>query len=353
MKKTFRYLVAVAVLLVASVIPASAQSDPDMFDILLDYINEDQNTALTRLQEDIAKGEKLVAQAETMDKNTQKFFDSSKKGKQKKGEKKSVEQKSLRIKAQKYYLKSYEQLYEIYKAVLDDAHFEYQADQAAAEDLMIQAETALQECDNKFDPYGKLVAKSLETKPYNTLKTDMATCKQKCISAGSNCYEALKLLAQQTEKKKREAAAEQNYWNQAVQTNTIESYNGYLSRYPSGKYVADAKKRIANLQQSMARAKRVTSDDPNEGLAYRIQILADKRQWNPSKLKKLYRGSLVVEETEREGFYKYWIGCFRSYQEAQDAEMSMRLKESFIVAFYNGVQVHITEAQQIESQLED
>ncbi|MCR5456446.1 MAG: hypothetical protein K6F33_15830 [Bacteroidales bacterium] len=353
MKTTFRHLFAVAVLLAASVIPASAQDEPDMFDILLDYINEEQNTALTRLQEDIAKGEKLVSQAETMDKTTQKFFDSGKKGKQKKGEKKSVEQKSLRIKAQKYYLKSYEQLYEIYKAVLDEAQFEYQADQASAEDLMIQAEVALQECSTKFDPYGKLGAKSLETKPYNTLKTDMANCKQKCLSAGNDCYEALKLYAIQTEKKNREAAAEQNYWNQAVQANTIASYNGYLSRYPSGKYVADAKKRIENLQQSMSRTKRVTSDDPNEGLAYRIQILADKSQWNPNKLKRLYRGNLKVEETEREGFYKYWIGCFRSYAEAQDAEKSMHLRESFIVSFYNGVQIHITEAQQIESQLED
>jgi len=353
MKKAFRHLFAVAALLVAGFAPASAQDEPDMFDILLDYINEEQNTALTRLQEDIAKGEKLVSQAESLDKNTQKFFDSGKKGKQKKGEKKSAEQKGLRIKAQKYYLKSYEQLYEIYKAVLDDAKFEYQSDQATAEDLMIQAETALQESSTKFDPYGKLGAKSLETKPYNTLKNDMAACKQKCITAGNNCYEALKLFAAQTEKKNREAAAEQNYWNQAVQTNTIDSYNGYISRYPSGKYVADAKKRIANLQQSMARTKRVTSNDPNEGLAYRIQILADKSQWNPSKLKRLYRGNLKIDETEREGFYKYWIGCFRSYAEAQAAEQSMHLKESFIVSFYNGVQIHITEAQQIESQLED
>ncbi len=353
MKKTFRHLVAVAALLAASIVPAAAQDDSDMFDILLDYINEDQSTALTRLREDIAKGEKLVSQAETMDKATQKLFDSGKKGKQKKGEKKTAEQKGLRIKAQKYYLKSYEQLYEIYKAVLEDAQFEYQADQANAEDLMIQAETSLQECSTKFDPYGKLGAKALETKPYNTLKNDMAACKQKCISAGNDCYEALKLYAAQAEKKKRESAAEQNFWNQAVQNNTVDSYNGYISRYPSGKYVADAKKRIANLQQNMAMTRRVTSDDPNEGLAYRIQILADKSQWNPNKLKRLYRGNLKIDETEREGFYKYWIGCFRTYAEAQAAEQSMRLKESFIVSFYNGVQIHITEAQQIESQMED
>jgi hypothetical protein len=103
----------------------------------------------------------------------------------------------------------------------------------------------------------------------------------------------------------------------------------------------------------MAKYKRATSDDPNEGLAYRIQILADKSQWNSGKIKRLYRGNLKVDETEREGFYKYWIGCFRTYAEAQAAEQSMKLKESFIVSFYNGVQIHITEAQEIESKLQD
>ncbi len=355
MKRIFRHLAAITALLAASTAPTLAQEGTDMFDILLDYVTEDQNTALTRLQEDIAKGEKLVSQAETMDKTTQKLFDSSKKGKQKKGEKKSVEQKSLRIKATKYYEKSYSALYDIYKAILDEATFEFQADQASAEDYMVQAETLIQEGSTKFDPYGKLGAKSLETKPYNTLKSDMAACKQKYVSAGNNCYEALKLYAEQTEKKNREAAAEQNYWNSAVQTNTVDSYNGYISRYPSGRYVSDAKKRIANLQETYASAmpRRVTSNNPDEGLAYRIQILADKKQWTPRKLQRLYKGELKIDETEREGFYKYWIGCFRTYAEAQAAEQSMHLKESFIVCFNNGVQIHITEAQQIEAQLGD
>ena len=78
----------------------------DMFDILGEYLNEEQAEALTRLQEDIAKGEKLVSQAETQDKTNAKFLDSDKKGKQKKGEKKSVDAKSNRIKAAKYYEKS-------------------------------------------------------------------------------------------------------------------------------------------------------------------------------------------------------------------------------------------------------
>lgn len=350
MKKILKPIAVLAFLLSAGVNSSFAQND--MFDILLEYVNEEQNTALTRLQEDIAKGEKLVSQAETQDKANAKFLDSSKKGKQKKGEKKSVEAKSMRIKATKYYEKSFEQLYDIYKSILDDATFEYQTDKSSADDYLSQAEASLQEGSEKFKPYGKLANKALETTTYAKLKTDLAASKQKFQSAGNNCYEAMKLYAAQADKKSKEDAAEQSFWNSTVSANTIDSYNRYINKYPNGKYVSEAKRRIANLQ-NMAKVKRCTSDNPDEGLAYRIQILADQKPWSAKKLQRLYRGNLKIDERQSDGYYKYWVGCYRSYAEAQAAEQSMKLKQSFIVCFNEGVQIHVTEAQEIESKFSE
>ena len=59
------------------------------------------------------------------------------------------------------------------------------------------------------------------------------------------------------------------------------------------------------------------------------------------------------DKMQTDGFYKYWIGCYRSYEEAQQAEMGMNLKQSFIVCFNDGQQIHVTEAQQIEANLID
>lgn len=351
MKKIFKPIAILACVLAATG-SVQAQDGTDMFDILTEYINETQSSSLTRLQEDIAKGEKLVSQAESLDKATAKFFSSDKKGKQKKGEKKSVEAKSLRIKAHKYYEKSFEALYDIYKSVLDDATFTFPNDKTKADEYMDEAETALKDGSSKLSSYTKLTTKSLETTTYSKLKNDLAASKQKFQEAGNDCYSAMKLYADQADKKSKEDAADQSYWNQAVQVNTIDAYNKYISKFPNGKYVSEAKRRIANLQ-NMAKAKRATSDNPDEGLAYRIQICADKKPWSLKKLQRLYKGDLKIDEKETDGYYKYWIGCFRSYSAAQAAEASMHLKESFIVCFNEGVQIHVSEAQEIEATFAD
>ncbi|MBO4245000.1 MAG: hypothetical protein J6V76_07855 [Bacteroidales bacterium] len=349
-----RLLIPSALLAAMLSFPGFAQAqDPDMFDLLSHFqLTDEQNSSLLKLQDDITKGEKFVAQAESQDKANAKFLNSSKKGKLKKGEKKSAEAKSLRIKATKLYEKSYTSLYDIYKQVIEGSEFIYQSDKSQADSYLSDAENDLQDGSAKLSPYGKLTAKSLETKTYSTLKSDMASCKSKFQSAGDNCYSALKLLYTQEERKNQEAAAEQSFWNSTVSVNTIDAYKKYISKYPNGKYVSEAQRRIANLQNA-GRQRRVTSDNPDEGLAYRIQICADKRKWSPRKLQRLYKGNLKIDERQSDGFYKYWIGCYRSYEEAQQAEMGMNLKQSFIVCFNDGQQIHVTEAQQIEANLID
>ena len=350
MKKIFKPIAVLSFLFMSG--SAFAQEGTDMFDILVDYITEDQSTTLTQLQEDIAKGEKLVSQAETQDKANAKFLTDTKKGKQKKAEKKTVEAKGLRIKATKYYEKSYESLFKLYQSVLGEATFTFPADKTSAEEYMGTAETNLQEGTALLNPYGKLSTKGLETTTYTKLKSDLAASKSKFLDAGTNCYNALKLYASQNAKKEKADADELAAWNQTTQTNTIDGYNRYIARYPNGKYVSEAKRRIAALQNA-SKIRRVTSNNPDEGLAYRIQILADKKKWSPKKLQRLYKGDLPIDEKEVDGYYKYWIGCYRSYNDAQEAEKALNLKQSFIVCFNEGVQIHVTEAQEIESKFSD
>lgn len=351
MKRIFTTISAVMLMMTIS-LSAQAQVDPAMFETVMDFLSDDQNNSIVRIQEDIAKADKMIVNADSDDNKNGKFLNSQKKGKQKKGEKKAVPAKDVRIKASKLYEKSYGALIEIYKTVIEDGIFEFQADKSAAEDYIAQAEQTIRDGSEKLAPYSKTTAKSLETTNYNKLKSDMSACKQKFQNAGMLGYEAIKLLAQQADKKQKEDAAEQSFWNSAVNTNTIDSYNRYISKYPSGKYVNDARRRIVNLQQ-MAMVKKPTSDDVNEGLCYRIQILADTKPWSQRKLQRLYKGGLKIDERQSDGYYKYWIGCYRTYNEAQEAEQSMKLKESFIVSFNNGTQIHITEAQEIESKYGD
>jgi len=47
--------------------------------------------------------------------------------------------------------------------------------------------------------------------------------------------------------KERQTEEERNYWTEKKNTNTINSYESYLRRYPSGKYSTEAKKNIKTL----------------------------------------------------------------------------------------------------------
>ncbi|MCQ2249652.1 MAG: hypothetical protein MJZ66_00940 [Bacteroidales bacterium] len=347
MKRILKTLAAAVMMLTAG-INANAQVESDIFEKLSDIMTDDQNQALIKLQEDIAKSEKNVVTADNTDKQYSKLLDSGKKGKQKKGEKKTVEVKKTRIKAAKMFEKSYQAYVDLCKTIVEENDFEFDADKSTAEDYIAQAEEALREGNAKLSTYSKMQDKALETATYKKMKTDLDACKQKYEAAASHANDAVRLLADQADKKQKMDEAEQNDWNKAVQANTIDSYNRYINKYPTGKYVNDARRRIANLQ-NMAKVKKPTSDDVNEGLCYRIQICADQKPWSSRKLQRLYKGSLQIDERQSDGYYKYWIGCYRTYNEAQTAEQEMRLKESFIVCFNNGLQIHVTEAQEIES----
>ncbi len=329
----------------------SVKAQQDQFDILAPYINEEQEATIAKIQDNIAKAEKFISAAETEEKANSKFLDSDKKGKQKKGEKKTITAKSNRIKAAKMYKGAYTSLYEIYSNVLAGCQFSYPSDKSAADDFVTEAEDFIANADAKLKSYEKLAEKALADKKYATVKADMNTCKKNYETSADLLRQALDLFNKQSEKKSREAADDQNAWNAAVNQNTVASYQAYLNKFPNGKYAAEAKKRIANLQMA-SKKPRVTTNNPDEGLAYRIQICADKRPWSARQLKRLYKGNLVIDERQSDGYYKYWIGCYRSYQEAQQAQSEMSLKQSFIVCFNEGVQIHVTEAQRLEAEYE-
>ena len=69
-----KLLIPSALLAVVLLFPTALRAqDSDMFDILTNFINDEQNASLVKLQDDIAKGEKYVSQAEASDIQTLSF----------------------------------------------------------------------------------------------------------------------------------------------------------------------------------------------------------------------------------------------------------------------------------------
>ncbi|MCB0613466.1 MAG: DUF1573 domain-containing protein [Phaeodactylibacter sp.] len=113
--------------------------------------------------------------------------------------------------------------------------------------------------------------------------------------------------------------AETSAWQKASSDNTIASYQGYLERYPGGKYADTAKEKIRKLEKE-AKPKYGSVTDPRDGQKYKtIQLagktwLAENLNWksanswcydnNPENCKKygrLYLWEAAVEGCENLG----------------------------------------------------
>lgn len=76
-------------------------------------------------------------------------------------------------------------------------------------------------------------------------------------------------------------------------------------------------------------------------LIYRIQILACKNEANVDELYKIYNGKELIEQQFLNGWNKYAIGKFKTYNEAEKFKNSCGIEGAFIVLFQNGVPVKI------------
>jgi len=87
------------------------------------------------------------------------------------------------------------------------------------------------------------------------------------------------------------------------------------------------------LIENERQAKMIPAD---ENVVYRVQIAANRTQLDQRTLQNIYYGQKSVEMIEENGWYKYAVGDFTSYQEADKFRKSCGVKNAFIVAYRKG-----------------
>jgi len=315
-------------------------------------VSDEAKAKLNQSKTDIGKGDNLIKSAESKDKALEKYFGSTKKRKQKKGEKKSVDAKQDRIKAVRYYDRAYTSVLEVYNELLSNARFDFPEDKKLADDLIASAASKAENAKKTIASYEKLKSDVLDEKPYSKLKSDLEKCESEYKEAAYNLLDAYKLWKVQGDKKNESELTDKNAWETASNANTIVAYKGYLSKLPKGKYVNEAKKRITELENEEKARSMGDPNDPNKGLVYRVQILADSNKWTEDDIrKKSYKGSEKIEERYADGAYKYTIGFYRKYEDAAQLKKKIKVRGAFVVCFSNGRQIDVTEAQRMEEQL--
>lgn len=93
----------------------------------------------------------------------------------------------------------------------------------------------------------------------------------------------------------------------------------------------------------------ISIPSPQSGIFYKVQICATRKSpaRNGKFFEQKYKVTDDVELTNHEGWKKYIIGSFTSYESAKEFGEKTRslVKDAFIVAYDNGVRVSVTEAK--------
>jgi len=82
-------------------------------------------------------------------------------------------------------------------------------------------------------------------------------------------------------------------------------------------------------------------------IIFKVQIAADTEPLSSSKLHKIYSGYHPIESYTEDGWYKYLIGEFNTFNEANKLREGSKVKGAFIVAFKNGKKINVLDAKKI------
>ncbi len=83
-----------------------------------------------------------------------------------------------------------------------------------------------------------------------------------------------------------------------------------------------------------------------QGIIFKIQIIATRKQLAPEKIKKIYNTDqlIISDRNNDDGLYRYSVGTFNTYAEAQQFKASTNVRGAFIVAYKDGKRISISEA---------
>lgn len=86
------------------------------------------------------------------------------------------------------------------------------------------------------------------------------------------------------------------------------------------------------------------------GIYYIIQIAAHTEELGQRQLTSIYAGEKEINVMFEDGWYKYYIGPYRSYEEADSTMNSLNLGSAFIAAYHDGQRIGVNEARRRQSQ---
>jgi biotin-(acetyl-CoA carboxylase) ligase len=343
--KLFKILTSVIFFLLFS---GAVKSQEFIYTGIEGRLTDAQTSEIQKAETNIQKAEKTIDEAEVIEAKYEALEKSNKEKKRKKFDSKTYEAKKLRIDAEKKYQKAYEGIIAVYSDVITQSDFYYADDQKKASALNEEAVGLLKDAEDKMKEYNKITGDEKELKNIRAKNLDGAISKSRALKeeALQKQFSALELILNQ-EVKKRADEEDRLAWENAVEENTIESFEEYIETFSKGKFVSQARDKIAKLKADIENnVSQNASNSQNTGLTFKVQIAASKRKLSNAKLLKYYSDVSKIESVYVGKYHKYRVGSFSSYKDALNFKNSLlsRVPDAFIVVFdKEGKQIEVTE----------
>jgi hypothetical protein len=318
-------------------IELKAQND-DLYSYMEQYLTSEEKDQISRAKSSFDKAQKYDAQIKEEDSQTDKYFSK----KSKKGEKKSVDAKELRIKQAMVNEQAYVLLYNVYAEKIGEGVFVFEEDEAKVNSMLEEASADNASASKKIKSYKSSSPKDLKKNViYSKLKSDIQGMISLYESSIKKLIEAYTVIVDQ-EHKKQLADEENRSWQNAQSENTIYSYKNYINDYPNGKHVSEANSLISDLE-AIERKKQEDASKSISNIVFQVQIAASKNKLPDWKIKSIYKQIKDVEPKFLEGWYKYFVGNFKTYDDAKKVANKIK-KGAFVVPFRDGKKIDIKEA---------
>ena len=108
---------------------------------------------------------------------------------------------------------------------------------------------------------------------------------------------------------------------------------------PVEKKIEPVAKVVAPVVVAKTVEKKVTPVKTTSGLVYKVQLASSARKLTAKEKKKLYNGTVKLEEVQYNGSYKYVLGNFKTKEEAVKFRSKLGVKGAFIVKFKDGKRI--------------
>ncbi|HAN19094.1 MAG: hypothetical protein A2X13_02635 [Bacteroidetes bacterium GWC2_33_15] len=94
-----------------------------------------------------------------------------------------------------------------------------------------------------------------------------------------------------------------------------------------------------------ARKGKLSETSLNEDIVFKVQVAADKKQLSSEKLHVIYSGYEKINRFEEDGWYKYAVGEFNNFNDANEFRKNCNVKGAFVVAFKGDKKINVLDAK--------